>query len=303
MSELDFDFEDYAAEHFERLERPERTPTSIAGSRRRVALDREPPGSARCVIIGGGVGGTSIAYHLARLGYEEVVLVDRNQLTSGSTFHSAGLVGQLRGSVSLTKMMMYSVELYRRLGEESEFDPGWTECGGIRLASSEERMEELRRQAGWAKTFGLPMELISADEAKELFPLMSTDGVLGGAYIPTDGYLDPSQLTYAMADGARQGGARVFPSCRVTGHLRRGRPRAGRVDREGRHRVRGGGERGRHVRGGDRAAWRACASRSCRCRTSTWSRSPSASATRPTPSPRCATPTCSSTTARRAAAW
>ncbi len=182
-----------------------------------MAVDREPPPSARCVIIGGGVGGTSIAYHLAGLGYDDVVLVERSQLTSGSTFHSAGLVGQLRGSVSLTKMMMYSVELYRRLGEESEFDPGWTECGGIRLASSEERMEELRRQAGWAKTFGLPMELVSADEAREMFPLMSTDGVLGGAYIPTDGYLDPSQLTHALADGARRGGVRMFTSCRVTG--------------------------------------------------------------------------------------
>ena len=114
-------------------------------------------------------------------------------------------MGQLRGSVSLTKMMMYSVELYRRLAAESEFDPGWTECGGIRLASSEERMEELRRQAGWAKTFGLPLELISADEAQELFPLMSTDGVLGAALLPTDGYLDPSQLTFALADGARAG--------------------------------------------------------------------------------------------------
>jgi glycine cleavage system aminomethyltransferase T/glycine/D-amino acid oxidase-like deaminating enzyme len=181
-----------------------------------VAALRELPDSARCVIIGGGVGGTSIAYHLARLGFEEVVLLERNQLTSGSSFHSAGLVGQLRGSVSLTKMMMYSVELYRKLGEESEFDPGWTECGGIRLASSEERMEELRRQAGWAKTFGLPMELISADEARELFPLMSTDGVVGGAWLPTDGYLDPSQLTFALADGARQAGAQIFTSTRVT---------------------------------------------------------------------------------------
>ena len=179
---------------------------------------KDPPSQARCVIIGGGVGGASIAYHLAKLGWDDVVLVDRNQLTSGSTFHSAGLVGQLRGSVSLTKMMMYSVDLYRRIGEESEdFDPGWTECGGIRLASSEERMEELRRQAGWAKTFGLPLELISAEEAKEMFPLMSTDGVLGAAVLPTDGYLDPSQLTFALADGARQGGARTFTNCRVTG--------------------------------------------------------------------------------------
>ncbi|HYP47349.1 MAG TPA: FAD-dependent oxidoreductase, partial [Thermoleophilaceae bacterium] len=176
-------------------------------------------------------GGTSIAYHLAELGWDDVVLVERNQLTSGSTFHSAGLVGQLRGSVSLTKMMMYSVELYRRLGAESEFDPGWTECGGIRLASSEERMEELRRQAGWAKTFGLPLELISADEAKELFPLMSTEGVLGGALLPTDGYLDPSQLTYALADGARRGGVEIFTSTRVTGiESERGRVRRVRTD-------------------------------------------------------------------------
>ena len=181
-----------------------------------MAISREPPDSARCVVIGGGVGGTSIAYHLGKLGWDDVVLVDRDQLTSGSTFHSAGLVGQTRGSVSLTKMMMYSVELYRRIGEESEFDPGWTECGGIKLASSEERMEELRRQAGWAKTFGLPLELISADEAKAKFPLMSTDGVLGAAWLPTDGYLDPSQLTFALADGARGGGAQIFTSCRVT---------------------------------------------------------------------------------------
>jgi glycine cleavage system aminomethyltransferase T/glycine/D-amino acid oxidase-like deaminating enzyme len=177
----------------------------------------ELPDSARCVVIGGGVGGTSIAYHLAKLGWDDVVLLERSQLTSGSTFHSAGLVGQLRGSVSLTKMMMYSVELYRRLGDESEFDPGWTECGGLRLASSDERMEELRRQAGWAKTFGLPMEMVSAKEAEEMFPLMSTDGVLGAAWIPTDGYLDPAQLANALADGARSGGAQIFTNTRVTG--------------------------------------------------------------------------------------
>ena len=102
---------------------------------------------------------------------------------------------------------MYSVELYRKLGG-GEFDPGWTECGGIRLACSPERWEETRRQAGWAKTFGLPLELISAEEAQERFPLMVTDGVLGASWLPTDGYLDPSQLTYALADGARRGGWR-----------------------------------------------------------------------------------------------
>jgi glycine cleavage system T protein len=174
---------------------------------------RELPDGARCVVIGGGVGGTSIAYHLGRLGWDDVVLIERSQLTSGSTFHSAGLVGQLRGSVSLTMMMMYSVELYRELGE----DCGWVECGGIRLASSEERMEELRRQAGWAKTFGLPLELISADEASDLFPLMSTEGVLGAAWLPSDGYLDPSQLTFALAERAREDGVAVHTNTRVTG--------------------------------------------------------------------------------------
>jgi 4-methylaminobutanoate oxidase (formaldehyde-forming) len=184
------------------------------------------------VIVGGGVGGTSLAYHLAELGWEDVVLLERSQLTSGSTFHSAGLVGQLRGSVSQTLMMMHSVDLYRRIGKESEFDPGWTECGGIRLASSEERMEELRRQAGWAKTFGLPLELISAQEAQELFPLMSTEGVLGAAWLPTDGYIDPSQLTYALADGARRGGCRIFTETRVTGiDVRDGRVRGVRTER------------------------------------------------------------------------
>jgi glycine cleavage system aminomethyltransferase T/glycine/D-amino acid oxidase-like deaminating enzyme len=169
------------------------------------------PDRARCVIVGGGVAGTSIAYHLAELGYRDVILLDRRELTSGSTFHSAGLVGQLRSSVSLTRMMMYSVELYRRL------DPGWVECGGIRLACTPERWEETRRQAGWAKTFGLPLELISAEEARERFPLMVTDRVIGASWLPTDGYLDPSMLTYALADGARRGGCRIFTNTRVTG--------------------------------------------------------------------------------------
>jgi len=179
---------------------------------------------ARAVVIGGGVGGCSILYWLARLGWDDVVLVERAELTSGSTFHSAGLVGQLRSSLSLTKMMMASVELYRTLEAEVGLETGWREVGSLRLASSEERMEEIARQAGWAKTFGLPLDLISAAEAQALFPPMSTDDVLGAAYLPTDGYIDPSQLTFALAEGARRRGAEVATHTRVIGlELERGR--------------------------------------------------------------------------------
>jgi 4-methylaminobutanoate oxidase (formaldehyde-forming) len=176
------------------------------------------------VIIGGGVGGASIAYHLAALGERDVVLLDRNELTSGSTFHSAGLVGQLRGSVSLTRMMMDSVALYGRL------DCGWVQCGGLRLACSEEREQEVLRQVAWAKTFGLPLELLSPEEAHELFPLMVTDGVRCASYLPTDGYLDPSQLTYALVEGARRGGCRVYTHTRVSAiDVERGRVRGVRT--------------------------------------------------------------------------
>ena len=162
------------------------------------------------------MGGCSILYWLARLGWDDVVLCERADLTSGSTFHSAGLVGQLRGSLSLTRMIMDSVELYRRLGDEVGLETGWHEVGSLRLASSQERMEELARQAGWAKTFGLQLELVSADEAQRLFPPMSTDGVLGAAYLPTDGYIDPSQLTQALAEGARRRGAEIYTNTRVS---------------------------------------------------------------------------------------
>ncbi|TMD01349.1 MAG: FAD-dependent oxidoreductase, partial [Chloroflexi bacterium] len=183
--------------------------------------------TARAVVIGGGVGGASILYWLARLGWTDTVLVERARVTSGSTFHSAGLVGQLRGSLSLTQMMMNSVDLYRKLGEEVGLETGWHEVGSLRLGSSQERMEELSRQAGWAKTFGLPLELVSAEEAQSMFPPMSTDGVLGAAYLPTDGYIDPSQLTLALVEGARRRGAEICEDTRVTaietaqGHIKR----------------------------------------------------------------------------------
>ncbi len=187
---------------------------------------------ARAVVIGGGVGGCAILYWLARLGWEDVVLVERAELTSGSTFHSAGLVGQLRSSLSLTKMMMESVELYRSLEDEVGLETGWHEVGSLRLASTEERMEEIARQAGWAKTFGLPLELVSPRDAQELFPPLTTDGVLGAAFLPTDGYVDPSQLTFALAEGARRRGAEIEQRTRVTGiRVRRGRVEAVETDR------------------------------------------------------------------------
>jgi len=177
------------------------------------------------------VGGCSILYWLCRLGWEDVVLVERADLTSGSTFHSAGLVGQLRGSLPLTRMMMDSVELYRTLEAEVGLATGWHEVGSLRLASSEERMEEIARQASWAKTFGLSLELVSPAEAQGLFPPLALDGVLGAAYLPTDGYIDPSQLTFALAEGARRRGAEVNTSTRVTGiRVRNGRVEA--VDTE-----------------------------------------------------------------------
>ena len=187
---------------------------------------------ARAVVIGGGVGGCSILYWLARLGWNDALLVERADLTSGSTFHSAGLVGQLRSSLSLTTMMMESVDLYRSLEAEVGLETGWHEVGSLRLASSHERMEEIARQAGWAKTFGLPLELVSAEEAAELFPPMTTDGVLGAALLPTDGYIDPSQLTFALAEGARGRGAEIATSTRVTGFsVERGRVTGIETDR------------------------------------------------------------------------
>ena len=177
-------------------------------------------------MIGGGVGGAAILYWLTRLGWTETVLVERSRVTSGSTFHSAGLVGQLRGSLALTQMMMNSVELYRALGKEVGLETGWHEVGSLRLASSQERMEELSRQAGWAKTFGLPLELVSAQEAQRMFPPITTDGVLGAAFLPTDGYIDPSQLTFALVEGARRRGAEICEDTRVTGiEVRDGRVR------------------------------------------------------------------------------
>ncbi|MEO6797711.1 MAG: FAD-dependent oxidoreductase [Candidatus Dormibacter sp.] len=175
------------------------------------------PARARVVVVGGGVGGASIAYHLAQRGWSDVLLLERAQLTSGSTFHSAGLVGQLRSSMPLTRLMMESVALYRRLTAETGVDIGWREVGSLRLASSDARMEELQRQSGWGTSFGLPIELISPAEAQRRFPIMALTDIRGAAYLATDGYLDPSGLALALAEGARRGGVRIVEGVRLTG--------------------------------------------------------------------------------------
>ncbi len=173
------------------------------------------PSQAQVVIIGGGVGGCSIAYHLTKLGWKEVIILERHELTSGSTWHSAGLVGQMRSDANLTRMMHYSTDLYRNLKKETGQDTSWREVGGIRLASSPERMEEIKRLVGMARSFGVDMDLISPTEARDKFPLMSLDGVVGAAFTPNDGIIDPTGLTNALAIGAKNRGARIFTNTTV----------------------------------------------------------------------------------------
>ncbi len=168
------------------------------------------PSQAQVVIIGGGVGGCSIAYHLTKMGWKDVILLERHELTAGSTWHSAGLVGQLRSDANLTRMMNYSTDLYRQLKEETGIDTGWREVGGIRLASSPERMEDIKRLVGMARSFDMPMELVSPKEALDMFPIMNIEGVIGAAYTPNDGVIDPTGLTNALAAGAKAGGATIY---------------------------------------------------------------------------------------------
>jgi sarcosine dehydrogenase len=161
------------------------------------------------VVIGGGIVGCSTAYHLAKLGWTDTVLVERHKLTSGSTFHAAGLVGQLRSSANVTQLLGYSVDLYKRLEEETGQATGWKMNGGLRLACNDERWNEVRRQATTAKSFGLEMHLLSPREAQELWPLMTIDDMIGAAFLPTDGQANPTDITMALARGARQAGATI----------------------------------------------------------------------------------------------
>ncbi|MDE0788529.1 MAG: FAD-dependent oxidoreductase [SAR324 cluster bacterium] len=175
------------------------------------------PKQAQIIIIGGGIIGCSVAYHLAKEGAKDVLLLERGQLTCGSTFHAAGLVGQLRSSANITRVLKNSVELYRTIESETGQATGWKMNGGLRLACTKERWTELKRQATTAHSFGLEMELLSPNEAQELWPLMEVEDVIGAAFLPTDGQANPSDITQALAKGARMCGVTIFEETSVTG--------------------------------------------------------------------------------------
>ncbi|MEO0744921.1 MAG: FAD-dependent oxidoreductase [Pseudomonadota bacterium] len=190
------------------------------------------PTSARVVIIGGGVIGCSVAYHLTKLGWTDVVLLERKALTSGTTWHAAGLIAQLRATANMTKLARYSQELYGGLEAETGVATGFKRVGSITAALSGERLEELHRQAAMARAFGVEVEEIAANEIKDRYEHLNVTDVTGGVYLPLDGQGDPGNIAHALAKGARQRGARVQERTAVTGLTKDGRRITG-VDWQG----------------------------------------------------------------------
>lgn len=174
------------------------------------------PASAHVVIIGGGVIGTSVAYHLTKLGYTDVVLLEQGQLSSGTTWHAAGLVGQLRASESATRIVQYSTQLYAELEDETGLSAGYKQCGGVTVARTEDRMVQLRRTVANAAAYGMECELLTPEQALEHYPVLRIDDLVGAIWLPGDGKANPTDLTQALAKGARNRGTRVFERVRVT---------------------------------------------------------------------------------------
>ena len=175
------------------------------------------PSHAEIVVIGGGIIGCSTAYHLARDHKADVLLLEQGTLTSGSTWHAAGLVGQLRSSASITRVLKYSVDLYKGLEAETGLATGWKMTGCLRLATNADRWTEFRRLATTARSFGMDMHLLTPGELKAMWPLMEVDDLVGASWLPTDGQASPSDITQSLAKGARMHGARIVENVRVTG--------------------------------------------------------------------------------------
>ena len=175
------------------------------------------PERAQVVVIGGGVIGTSVAYHLTKLGYRDVVLLEQGRLSSGTTWHAAGLVGQLRASESGTRLVQYSTQLYTELEAETGLTAGYKACGGVTVARTEDRMTQLRRTAANAAAFDLECELLTPKQAQEHYPVMRVDDLVGAIWLPADGRANPTDLTLALAKGARLRGARIIERTRVIG--------------------------------------------------------------------------------------
>src|SRR6188472_3222823 len=200
--------------------------------------DESPPERAHVVIVGGGVIGASVAYHLTRLGWTDVVLLEQGQLSSGTTWHAAGLVGQLRANESGTRLVQYSTDLYSQLEEEVGLSTGFKRCGGLTVARTEDRMTQLRRTAATAAAFDLECELLTPEEAHARVPILRVDDLQGAIWLPGDGKANPADLTGALARGARQRGARVVEHTRVLDVLLEGgravgvRTEAGDVEAE-----------------------------------------------------------------------
>ena len=180
------------------------------------------PDRCEVVVVGGGVIGVSVAYHLAEAGIQDVVLLERKELTSGTTWHAAGLVGQLRTSINMTKLARYTSELYRGLEAETGQATGYRQCGSISIAATAERFEELKRSASMAKVFGLEVNVLSVPEIAERYPLIQTEDLFGGIHIPSDGYANAVDITQALAKGAKQRGARLFTDTKVEAVLQEG---------------------------------------------------------------------------------
>ncbi len=175
------------------------------------------PSHAEIVIVGGGIAGCSTAYHLAKLGRRDVLLLEQGKLTCGTTWHAAGLIGQMRPNRNMTRMSKYGIELYSTLEAETGLATGWKQCGSVNVASTPERMKVLRKQVALAKSFGVDVEEISPQQAGELYPVMRTDDLHGAIWIPGDGKANPADLAMSLAKGARNGGVRIVEDIEVTG--------------------------------------------------------------------------------------